>query len=57
MAGRDHVAIWFEERPEQIVVDFTVFKERDETLSGGPVIFYNSTYQKIKSCQTFTIGA
>ena len=34
LAGRNHMAVWFEERPEQVVCDLSIFKERDEALSG-----------------------
>ena len=39
------MAVCLEERPEQVVGDFTFFKERDETLSGGLVTVLDGTNQ------------
>lgn len=55
-ADGNHVAVCLEERPEQVVSDFTLFKERGETLSGGPVTLLDGIYQQVKSFETLTIG-
>ena len=50
------MAIWFEQRPEPVVRDFSIFKERDEALGGWQVIAPNGIYQQVKSCEISTIG-
>ena len=55
-ADRNHVAVCPEERPEQVVGDFTLFKERGETLTGEPVTLLDGIYLQVKSFETFTIG-
>lgn len=39
------MAVCLEERPEQVVGDFTLFKERDEAFSGEPVTVLDGIYQ------------